>query len=61
MEEKLSICLPPSLEGSDWEQIFASCISAQWESSNVGLDDVTFGVCATLTILHSSRTVRSLR
>lgn len=36
----------PSLEGSDWEQIFASCIGAQWKPSNVGLDDVTFGVCA---------------
>lgn len=36
----------PSLEGSDWEQIFASCIGAEWKPSNVGLDDVTFGVCA---------------
>jgi len=36
----------PSLEGSDWEQIFALCIGAEWKPSNVGLDDVTFGVCA---------------
>ncbi len=36
----------PSLEGSDWEQIFASCIGAKWKPSNVGLDDVTLGVCA---------------
>lgn len=31
---------PPTLEGSDWEQIFARCIGAQWTPSNVGLDDV---------------------
>ncbi len=31
---------PPALEGSDWEQIFARCIGAQWRPSNIGLDDV---------------------
>lgn len=31
---------PPTLEGSDWEQIFARCIGAHWTPSNVGLDDV---------------------
>ena len=31
---------PPTLEGSDWEQIFARCIGAKWAPSNVGLDDV---------------------
>ena len=31
---------PPTLEGSDWEQIFARCVGAQWSPSNVGLDDV---------------------
>lgn len=31
---------PPTLEGSDWEQIFARCVGAQWKPSNVGLDDV---------------------
>lgn len=31
---------PPTLEGSDWEQIFARCIGADWRPSNVGLDDV---------------------
>lgn len=31
---------PPTLEGSDWEQIFARCVGAQWMPSNVGLDDV---------------------
>lgn len=30
----------PRLEGSDWEEIFAKCINAKWEPSNVGLDDV---------------------
>jgi hypothetical protein len=29
-----------SLEGEDWEAIFAKCINAQWKPSNVGLDDV---------------------
>lgn len=28
------------LEGSEWEEMFASCIGAQWKPSNVGLDDV---------------------
>lgn len=36
----------PSLEGSEWEQIFASCIGATWKPSNVGLDDVVLNVCA---------------
>jgi hypothetical protein len=29
-----------SLEGEDWERIFASCVGADWIPSNVGLDDV---------------------
>lgn len=33
----------PELEGSDWEDIFAKCIRAEWKPSNVGLDDVVFG------------------
>lgn len=33
----------PSLEGSEWEQIFAHCIGATWAPSNVGLDDVVIG------------------
>ena len=36
----------PSLEGTEWEQIFANCIGATWKPSNVGLDDVVLGVCA---------------
>jgi hypothetical protein len=31
------------LEGSDWENIFANCIGADWKPSNVGLDDVVMG------------------
>ena len=30
------------LEGSDWEEIFARLIGANWKPSNVGLDDVVF-------------------
>lgn len=29
-----------SLEGADWEQVFARLIGARWKPSNVGLDDV---------------------
>lgn len=32
-----------TLEGSDWEEIFAACIGADWKPSNVGLDDVILG------------------
>lgn len=31
------------LEGSEWEEIFAECIGAEWKPSNVGLDDVVLG------------------
>lgn len=31
---------PPSIEGPDWEQIFARCVGAAWRPSNVGLDDI---------------------
>lgn len=30
----------PRLEGTDWEEVFARLIGAQWKPSNVGLDDV---------------------
>lgn len=32
----------PRLEGSDWEEIFARIIDAEWKPSNVGLDDIVF-------------------
>jgi hypothetical protein len=35
-----------SLEGEEWEQIFAKCIGAEWKPSNVGLDDVILNSCA---------------
>jgi hypothetical protein len=35
-----------SLEGNDWEAIFAKVIGANWSPSNVGLDDVIFEQCA---------------
>lgn len=31
------------LEGSEWENIFALCIGAEWKPSNVGLDDIVKG------------------
>lgn len=34
-----------SLEGNEWEQIFANCIGAEWKPSNVGLDDVVLNNC----------------
>ena len=30
----------PSISGKEWEQLFAECIDANWQSSNVGLRDV---------------------
>lgn len=33
----------PSLEGNEWERIFATCIDADWTPSNIGLDDVVLG------------------
>ncbi|MCE2936124.1 MAG: hypothetical protein LW845_08845 [Flammeovirgaceae bacterium] len=33
----------PILEGPEWESIFATCIGAEWNPSNVGLDDVILG------------------
>lgn len=36
----------PSLEGKEWEEIFAICIQAEWKPSNIGLDDVVLESCA---------------
>lgn len=33
------------LEGTDWENIFASSIDAEWKPSNIGLDDVVLRNC----------------
>ncbi len=34
-----------SLEGSEFEAIFAACIEAEWKPSNVGLDDIVLDNC----------------
>ena len=34
-----------SLEGNEWEHVFANCIGAEWRPSNVGLDDVVLANC----------------
>ena len=36
----------PSIEGPEWEQTLANCISATWKPSNIGLDDVILENCA---------------
>ncbi len=45
---------PVSIEGEEWEQIFALCIGADWKPSNVGLDDVVLDNCC-----WSAKTVKS--
>lgn len=45
-----------SLEGDEWEQIFAYCVGAKWKPSNVGLDDVVLDNCC-----WSAKTVKSSR
>lgn len=43
-----------SLEGNEWEQIFANCINAKWKPSNVELDDVVLDNCC-----WSAKTVKA--
>lgn len=43
---KLATQISDSLEGPEWERIFADAIDATWKPSNVGLDDIVKGVCA---------------
>lgn len=45
-----------SLEGDEWEQIFANCIGAEWKPSNIGLDDVVLDNCC-----WSAKTVKGAR
>ena len=54
-----------SLEGNEWEQIFAECVGAEWKPSNVGLDDVVLDNCCWgaktvfgLTNIEKQQTVR---
>ncbi|MDM8240248.1 hypothetical protein QUW63_14255 [Pseudoflavonifractor phocaeensis] len=46
-----------SLEGNEWEQIFAACVGAKWKPSNVGLDDVILNNCCwgAKTVYSSSK------
>lgn len=48
-----------SLEGKEWEQIFANCINATWKPSNVGLDDIILGSCCwgAKTVIASSKNI----
>jgi hypothetical protein len=50
------------LEGSEWEEIFAHCIGADWKPSNVGLDDVVLGNTAwgAKTVKSSVKDFKSL-
>jgi hypothetical protein len=50
------------LEGSEWEEIFAHCIGADWKPSNVGLDDVVLGNTAwgAKTVKSSIKDFRTL-
>ena len=34
-----------SIEGDEWEAVFADCVGAEWKPSNVGLDDVVLDNC----------------
>lgn len=41
----LSTKTTSELQGPEWEEIFANCISANWKPSNIGLDDIELGNC----------------
>ena len=51
------------LEGSEWEEIFAHCIGAEWKPSNVGLDDVVLGNTAwgAKTVKSNLKDLKSLK
>ena len=46
----------PEIEGTEWENIFADCIGADWKPSNIGLDDVVKGNTA-----WGAKTVKSTK
>lgn len=52
----LAIKSQSTLEGKEWEEIFANCIDAEWKPSNVGLDDIVLGSCAwgTKTVISNN-------
>ncbi|MDR1975081.1 MAG: hypothetical protein LBQ31_10520 [Bacteroidales bacterium] len=45
----------PEIDGTDWENMFADCIGAEWRPSNVGLDDIILGNTA-----WGAKTVKSV-
>jgi hypothetical protein len=53
----------PSLEGNEWERIFAVSIGASWEPSNIGLDDVVLGNTAwgAKTVKNSIKDFKNLK
>jgi len=53
----------PSIEGPEWERIFAGCIGAEWKPSNVGLDDVVLGNTAwgAKTVKNTRKDFRKLK
>jgi hypothetical protein len=53
----------PSLEGEEWEKIFASSIGAEWKPSNIGLDDVVLGNTAwgAKTVKNPMKNFRNLK
>ena len=54
--QKLATDRQPTIEGPEWERIFASAINAEWKPSNVGLDDIILGTFAwgAKSVKHSS-------
>jgi hypothetical protein len=42
----LAVKHTPSVQGEEWEEMFANIIGATWKPSNVGLDDVVHGQTA---------------
>lgn len=52
-----------SLEGNEWEQIFAICVGAEWKPSNVGLDDVVLDNCCwgAKTVFSGTKNISNLK
>lgn len=50
-----------SIEGNEFEQIFAYCVGAEWKPSNVGLDDVVLDNCCwgAKTVFASSKNLKN--
>ena len=48
-----------SIEGWEWEEIFAKCVNAKWKPSNVGLDDIILDNCCwgAKTVIASAKNI----